>query len=326
MLRSVSAIGLPFGKTQPTQARFDDLHMLAEGFKGERAIVTPYNIRSYQKRNPITRQLFVTHIGYYPCAKFHYRERMQGAEENILIYCEKGKGWVVCRNEKHLLDEDCFFIIPANQKHAYGADPKDPWSIYWIHFLGDKTGYFNSIIGKPGRLMQPEISRKDGRNQLFDEIYQNLTMGYSPDNLEYASFCLMHYLASLKYVSQFKEVELVRENDLVQKTILFMKENLENKISLDDISNAIGYSRTRLNALFSQRTSYSPIEYYNQLKIQRACSYLQFSDLKIKEIAFRMKYYDPYHFSRAFRKEMEITPKAYRKRYKDGVDETGEQQ
>jgi AraC-like DNA-binding protein len=58
------------------------------------------------------------------------------------------------------------------------------------------------------------------------------------------------------------------------------------------------------------------MEYYNQLKIQRACSFLQFStDMKIKEIAFRLGYFDPFHFSRAFRREMGITPKEYRKKY-----------
>jgi len=55
--------------------------------------------------------------------------------------------------------------------------------------------------------------------------------------------------------------------------------------------------------------------YYNQLKIQRACSYLQFSDLKIKEIAFRLGYYDPFHFSKSFKKETRLTPKEYRQKY-----------
>lgn len=59
------------------------------------------------------------------------------------------------------------------------------------------------------------------------------------------------------------------------------------------------------------------MEYYNSLKIQRACSYLQFSDLKIKEIAFRLGYYDQFHFSKAFKKEMELTPKEYRKKYQE---------
>jgi AraC-like DNA-binding protein len=38
--------------------------------------------------------------------------------------------------------------------------------------------------------------------------------------------------------------------------------------------------------------------------------------LKIKEIAFRLGYFDPFHFSKAFHAEMEITPAEYRKHYK----------
>ncbi len=96
-----------------------------------------------------------------------------------------------------------------------------------------------------------------------------------------------------------------------------MKENLESRITLQDIAEAVGYSALHLNTLFIQRTSYSPMAYYHQLKIQRACSCLQFSYLKIKEIAFRLHYYDPFHFSKAFCKEKEITPKEYRNRYKE---------
>lgn len=51
--------------------------------------------------------------------------------------------------------------------------------------------------------------------------------------------------------------------------------------------------------------------------ILRACTYLQFSELKIKEIAYRLKYFDQFHFSKTFQKEMEITPSQYRKRYQD---------
>lgn len=290
---------------------------IADGFKGEKAIVTPYNIRAYQANNAITKQLYITHIGYYPNAKYHYRVREKGANEHIFIYCEKGSGWIAYKNERFELKENCFFIIPANEKHAYGADGKNPWSIYWLHFKGENTGMFASIMGKRIHLEQSDRSRQQDRMQLFHEMYQNLEMGYNPENLEYIGFCLMHFLASLKYVLQYREIKKPKENDFIQKSILFMKDHLEDKISLEDIANAVGYSCSHLNTLFTQRISFSPMEYYNQLRIQRACSYLQFSELKIKEIAFRLNYYDPFHFSKAFHKEMEITPKEYRKRYQD---------
>lgn len=289
----------------------------AEGFKGEKAIITPYNIRTWQAQNKITAQLYITHIGYYPNALNHYRYRENGAPENILILCEKGKGWIETDEEKHIITENCFFIIPAEIKHSYGSDPANPWSIYWFHYKGLNSFIFDSITSKVMQIKTGETSRQQEIRSMFNEIYQNLGMGYNPENLEYISFCLMHFLGSLKYSSQYQEVKRANEYDIIQKSILYMKENLETKITLEDIASNAGYSTTHFNTLFTKKTSFSPIEYYNQLKIQRACNYLQFTDYKIKEISFKLNYYDPFHFSKSFSKEMEITPKEYRKRYCD---------
>ena len=289
---------------------------IADGFKGEKAIILPYNIRSYQASNNVTRQLYVTHIGYYPRAKFHFRERKSGANQYIFIFCEEGKGWIIHNGERFNLYRNQAFIIPQNEPHSYGADNANPWSIYWIHFLGERADIFSSIMGKIIDTRDSDSSRYGDRFLLFEEIFQNLEMGYSPENLEYASFCFMHFLASVKYLSQFQEIKNVKEIDTVQKSILYMKENLEDKVTLNDIAQHVGYSPSHFGNLFVEETSYSPVDYYNQLKVQRACSYLQFSDLKIKEIAFRLGYFDPFHFSKAFKKEMDITPKEYRREYK----------
>jgi AraC-like DNA-binding protein/quercetin dioxygenase-like cupin family protein len=290
---------------------------IAEGFKGEKAIITPYNIRNYQLGNQITKQLFVTHIGYYPQAKSHFRERPKGANENIIICCEAGSGWIEYNLKKYSLSKNQIFILPANEAHAYGSGTNNPWSIYWIHFRGEDVALFSSHIGRLINLTDSDSSRYRDRFLLFEEMYQNLEMGYSPENLEYVSCCLRYFLASIKYLNQYREVKNVKETDIVQRSILFMKENLENKITLKEIADNVSYSKSRFGALFFQKTSFSPIDYYNQLKIQRACSYLQFSDLKLKEVAFRLGFYDPFHFSKVFKQEMEITPKEYRKRYKE---------
>lgn len=289
---------------------------LPEGFRGERAIVTPYNVRSYQAENAVTRRMYLTHIGHYPDAQGHFRERPSGAAQHIFIYCDKGHGWIRHGGQQYPLEEDCFYIIPAGEAHSYGASPRDAWSIYWLHFDGEDAREFRPVMGRPVRLGRSDASRRQDRLRLFDEMYQNLAMGYNPSNLEYISYCLRYFLASLKYVEQYREIRKVREEDVVRKVIRSMKDNLENRITLDELARSAGYSATRLTSLFKQRTSFSPMEYYNQLKIQRACTYLQFSDLKIKEIAFRLNYYDPFHFSKAFRREMEISPKEYRSRYR----------
>jgi len=292
------------------------MEQIAEGFMGEKAIITPYHVRNYQQENPITRQLFVTHIGYYPNAKHHFRQREEGSNEHLLIYCEQGKGWIEYKGEKHELSRNKAFILPAREKHAYGANNAFPWSIYWLHFCGEDVSFFSSIIGRVIDVKDSDNSRYADRFRLFEEMFQNLEMGYSPENLEYVGFCLRYFLASLKYLNQYREVNTVKEADFVQKGILYMKEHLEHRTTLEDISHQVGYSTSYFAKVFSERTSYSPMDYYCQLRIQRACNYLQFTDMKIKEIAFRLQFYDPFHFSRAFVKEMGITPKEYRKRYR----------
>jgi len=103
---------------------------IPNGFKGEKAIVIPFSVRNLQAANPICKQMYVTHIGHYPSAKYHYRERPEGCNENIFIYCEKGEGWIEHNSVVRKLKRNQAFIIPAFEAHSYGACKDDPWSIY----------------------------------------------------------------------------------------------------------------------------------------------------------------------------------------------------
>lgn len=286
---------------------------IPEGFRGEKAIVIPDHVIRFQCDNPITKQLFITRIGFYPRAKHHYRERPEGCSENIFIYCKDGKGWIKHKDTVYNLNRNQTFIIPSRQTHAYGADDSDPWSIYWFHFCGENISMFSSIMGTPIHVEESDRSRYDDRLQLFDEMYHILETGYKPENMEYVSYCLMYFLASLKYINQFREIKKSKQTDVIHNSILFMKDNLANNISLEDIAHQAGYSTSYFCDFFAKKTMYAPMVYYNQLKIQYACTYLQISDMKIKEIAYLLGFYDPFHFSKSFKQKMGLSPKEYRK-------------
>lgn len=291
---------------------------IADGFKGERAIVVPYSVRHFQSKNEITTSLFITHIGYYPNAKHHFRKRSKGALENIFIFCESGRGFITIQGEEFLLSKNQALIIPANITHSYEAEVSNPWSIYWIHFKGTNTSLYSSISRK---IINLDDKRLSDRLDLFEEIYQNLEMGFYPDNVEYSSVCFQHFLASIKYIDQFLKIKTIDTGalEIIPKSIIFMKNNLTNKITLQQIAQHVGFSSSYFGALFLEKTSYTPIEYYNRLKVQESCSLLQFSTMKIKEIAYHLGYYDPFHFSKSFQSVMEISPREYRLRYKEVV-------
>src|SRR6187549_2895079 len=105
-----------------------------EGFQGQKAVVIPRKIISKQcVGNKVIGNLFITDIGYYPKAKFHYIERSHGADQNILIYCIEGKGEVNIKKSNYQIGPGDFFVVPQKTAHRYAADETNPWTIYWIH-------------------------------------------------------------------------------------------------------------------------------------------------------------------------------------------------
>ena len=85
-------------------------------------------------------------------------------------------------------------------------------------------------------------------------------------------------------------------------------------INVEEIAQSVNLSVSHFTSLFKKKTGFSPIEYCNHLKIQRACQYLFFTDLRVKEISFKLGINDPYYFSRLFTKVMGVSPNEYREK------------
>lgn len=287
-----------------------------EGFKGQKAIVLPNLVQDELCSWPLTKLLFVTDIGYYPNALYHYRDRQSGSEQNILIFCIEGKGWIELNNTKRKVQKDQFFIIPANVPHKYGSENSDPWTIYWAHFTGENASNFIRKVFTVVDIASDENTRNDRRIRLFEEIYQNLSMGFSTENLEYSSICLWYLLGAFTYIPQFERIRAIQQHDIIEKSILYMQGHIDRKINLSDIALHCGFSVSQFSLIFKKKTSRSPMEYYNNLRIQNACQMLDFTNMHIKEIAAQLDFEDQFYFSRVFRKVMGISPLEYRKRRK----------
>ena len=92
--------------------------------------------------HPQVRRMYLTDVGFFPCAAHHYRERRDGIEEFIFIYCMEGSGTIEVAGSKYVLHENEAFCIPQFTGHRYYACEEDPWSILWVHFKGEDVRYF----------------------------------------------------------------------------------------------------------------------------------------------------------------------------------------
>ena len=102
---------------------------IKEGFSGERAIVLPKMIVDIMEKDPLDSVLHITDIGYYPKARFHFRERKEPIDEYVFIYCVDGIGWFRLNGQRYDVRTNQYFILPAGIPHAYGSDESVPWTI-----------------------------------------------------------------------------------------------------------------------------------------------------------------------------------------------------
>ena len=198
--------------------------------------------------------------------------------------------------------------MPKDTEHAYGSSSDHPWSIYWIHFGGDALGELNEIQAAQKYFKPFHLKYSAEIISVFSKIYKTLQLGYSIDNLLFANMCLSHFLTLFIYNSRHSESMSTEKMDCVDSAILFMQQHINENISLTDLSKHYNYSVSRFSNLFKQKTGYAPIDYFLQMKMQRACQQLDLTNQSVKEIAFGMGFDDPYYFSRLFSKVMGISP------------------
>ena len=292
---------------------------IKSGFKGERAIVLPSAVVDSIAQDVLGKELHITDIGYYPQASYHYRERTkEEAEQFILIYCVEGHGWFSINGNKYSVQSNQFFILPKNTAHSYGSDLKDPWTIYWIHFNGEKASFFANGFDKPTNITPNSDSRIEERLRLFEEIFYTLSKGYSKNNFYYAITSLFYFLGSMKFLGEYRESAQPKNKqmDIIEDIIHYMRENIEKKITLSDLATHAGLSSSHLSSIFPKKTGYSPLRYFTHLRIQEACHYLDFTDMKINQICHKFGFEDAFYFTRIFTQVMGMSPSKYREQKK----------
>jgi AraC-like DNA-binding protein len=280
---------------------------------GRQRIEIPKTIlKSRVQNNLLLKHLHIHSIGFYPKAKDHYTYRKKGLPENFLFYCVDGHGWYELEGQRHEIGPNEFFILPQNVEHAYGNDPEHPWSIYWIHFGGEGLAAFNETLAVQ-RHFKPFLIKNNVQTiSVFTKIYKALQLGYSIDNLLFANMCLSHFLTLFIYNSRHYETVESENPDCVDGAILYMQQHIDENISLNELSKHYNYSVSRFSNLFRQKTGYAPIDYFLQMKMQKACQQLDFTTHSIKYIAFSMGFDDPYYFSKRFKTIIGVSPKKYR--------------
>jgi AraC-like DNA-binding protein len=282
-----------------------------DSFFGDRRVVLSKNQIKFIKETPLISGLFISDIGFYPHAMNHYRKRKKGITEHILIYCIDGNGSILVENKTYNLVPNSYFVIPAHKVHTYWASEQSPWSIYWLHFGGERSIYFQELFGQIISIHRSLDSRIDDRIKLFNELLTTLESGFSKENINFANLCLGNLLASFFYVQTYRSAKGFQSSNPIDKSIFFMQKNINKTLKISDISDYVKLSESHLSKIFRNKTGSSPLDYFINLKMQEGIRLLTNQSLRVKEVAYRLGYNDPYYFTRIFTKHIGSSPGSF---------------
>lgn len=106
------------------------------------------------------------------------------------------------------------------------------------------------------------------------------------------------------------------KNSVVERAVAYMEDNYYKNLRLSDVADKVGISPGYLSTLISQSRDKVFVDLLNEMRIERACTYLEQGTLKTYEIAYKVGFQDEKYFSRVFKKIKGQTPAEYKKQNK----------
>ena len=99
---------------------------------------------------------------------------------------------------------------------------------------------------------------------------------------------------------------------LAESIRIYLQENYAEQVDFSALAASLAVSAPYLSKIFHEQTGSSPSRYLTDLRMRQAKKYLMDTDLTVREIAARVGYPDPFHFSRSFKNAVGISPAQYR--------------
>ena len=95
----------------------------------------------------------------------------------------------------------------------------------------------------------------------------------------------------------------------------YIQEHFAGHLSLEEISDYVGFNPSYFATLFKKETGQTIVEYLTDVRIQQARQMLRTTRLTAQEICDAVGYHDNKHFLKTFKKATGISPMEYRKLY-----------
>ena len=105
------------------------------------------------------------------------------------------------------------------------------------------------------------------------------------------------------------------KDELVHRAQNFIERNCTEDINLTSLSEFLNIGDRQLKRRFSKALNCSPLQFLQRTRINRACNFLEVTQLPSSKIVYQVGYRDESSFRRLFKKQMDMTMENYRQQF-----------
>ena len=243
----------------------------------------------------------------------HWKETPSRYDCFHLLYLHEGRG-------KYVIEDEVLDILPRRvifmsngvthyTKHDQSCPPRITTSFFSV---------WDNVTDEKVRLSKPFYSVVDCLNSTgvaedFDSLFYHFYYGTGDLSRNYCSVLLEKIVFDLFAVSNKMLTDEREVDPRIRRVIQFLNNNPENRLDTASLASMAGMSPDYFSRFFKKSTGMSLKHFQVSSRLRHAHYLLEFSDMRINEIAMKLNYADAYIFSKQFKEFYGVSPKDLRK-------------
>lgn len=253
----------------------------------------------------------------YNMRAFHYHNVYE------LYFFTSGERLLFYKDHLYHVSEGDIVFVRKDELHCFTDADTYGHSFFLVDFqdefllnLGIDNINLSECFEKEIIVVSLPLNKRSAIRAKFQELLEEFN-GTMPHREVQIKLKLASILISLSISQDMygeKQEAFYQKQFIVSKAMKFINENYQKKISLDEIADHVQYSRNYFCEYFKKYSGFTIVEYTNNIRVQKAQTYLSNTKLSITEIAGLCGFDSSTHFGRVFRKVTGMSPLQFRKR------------
>jgi AraC-like DNA-binding protein len=242
---------------------------------------------------------------------YNNNRKMETASHAAWQYTVSGRGCLELESGRRDLLPGSMMILSIPGPHAYYLpESSDHWEFVFITLAGREMVRITRMIERHlGNIIT--LEKMPETLSLLYEFLKKLFSGEIKTPFVNSAHT---YRLCMKFLEEAGDGRNSYGKYSFEVLKNFLKENLYRDISVEEMADVMGLSRSYFSSIFSREMGMSPRIYLEDLRLKAAMDILFEKGSTIKETAARCGIYDVNYFCRLFKKRYGISPGKYKER------------